>query len=90
MCSIKGYTFEAGIAQGNWSLSSVQVFWDRIASFGQLDLISDPRLSSGLPNEINDPKALENKIYTMKKDREKFYGDHTGQIRGCIEVKYVL
>ena len=38
-------------------------------------LISDPQISSTLQNGINDSKGLENKIYTMMKGRENFYGD---------------
>ena len=57
-----------------------RVFWDRLASFGQLGLNSDPQISSKFQNGINDPKGLENKIYTMMKGRETFNGDHTVQI----------
>ena len=55
---------------------SVQVFWARLASFGQCRLISDPQISSKLQHRINDPKGLENKICTMMKARENFYGDY--------------
>ena len=41
-------------------------------------------------NENNDPKGLENKIYTMMKGAETFYGDHTVPITSCSEVQYVL
>ena len=41
------------------------VFWARLPSFGQLGLIGDPQISSKLKHRINDPKGLENKIYTM-------------------------
>ena len=33
------------------------------------------QISSKLQNRINDPKELENKIYTVMKGRETFYGD---------------
>ena len=50
-----------------------QVFWARLASFGQLGLlICDPHISSKLQNGINDLKWLENKIYTMMKGRGLF------------------
>ena len=60
-----------------------RVFWDRLASFGPLGLISDPQISSKFQNGINDPKGLENKIYAMMKGRETFYGDHTVPITSC-------
>ena len=47
-------------------------------------------MSSKLQNGIDDPKGLENKIYTMMKGRETFYGDHTVPITSCSEVQYVL
>ena len=43
---------------------SIQVFLARLASCGKLGLISNPQISSKLQNGINDPKGLENKIYT--------------------------
>ena len=52
-------------------------FWARLASFGQLSLISDPRIFSKLHNGIRDPKGQENINYTMMKGRETFYGRHT-------------
>ena len=60
-----------------------RVFWDRLASFGQLGLISDPQISSKFQNGINVRKGLEDKIYTMMKGRETFNGDHTVQITSC-------
>ena len=48
-------------------LSSVQVFWARLDSFGQLGLITDPQIPSKFHNGTNDPKGLEIKIYTMMK-----------------------
>ena len=42
-------------------------FYARLACFGQLGLISDRQIFSKLQNRINDPKGLENKIYTMMK-----------------------
>ena len=47
-------------------------------------------MSSKLQNGINDPKGLENKIYTMMKDRDTFYCDHTVPVISCSEVQYVL
>ena len=60
-----------------------RVFWDRLDSFGQLSLISDPQIPSKFQNGIDDPKGLENKIYSMMKGRETFYGDHTVSITSC-------
>ena len=34
-----------------------RVFWDRLASFSQLGLISDTQISSKFQNGINDPKG---------------------------------
>ena len=56
---------------------SVQVFWARLASFGQLGLIIDPLIISMFPNETHDPKGQENKIYTIVKGRETFFRRHT-------------
>ena len=70
-------------------LSSVQVFWGRLASYGQIGLISDPQIYSKLQNGINDTKELENKIYTMMKGRETLYGDHTVPITSCSEVHWI-
>ena len=55
----KGYPLEARITPQNWKLLSVQIFWARLASFGQLGHISDPQISSKLPNGINDPRGLK-------------------------------
>ena len=81
---------EARITPKNCKLSSVQVFWTRLAFFGRLGLISDPQISSKLQNGFNVSKGLENKIYTMMKGRETFYGDHTVPVTSCSEVQYVL
>ena len=59
----------------NCRVYKVQVFWARLISFGRLSLISDPQTSSKLQNGINNPKGLENKIYTMMKGQ----GDN-----GCL------
>ena len=69
-------------------LWNVQVFWARLACFGQF--VSDPQISSKLQNGINDPKELENKIYTLIKGRETFYGDHTVPVTSYREVQYIL
>ena len=53
-------------------------------------LVSDPQISSKLQNGINDPKGIDNKIYTMMKDRETFYGDHKVPITSYSKVQYVL
>ena len=68
----------------------MQVFWARLASFGHLDLISDPLIISKFSNESHDPKGQENIIYTIVKGREMFYRRHTVPITSCSEVKYVL
>ena len=60
-------------------LQMYKFFWARLASFGQLGLISDPQIFSKLQNGINDPKGQENKNYIMMRGRESFYGDHTAQ-----------
>ena len=41
-------------------------------------------------NETYDPKAQENKIYTILKDRETLYRRHTVPVTSCSEVKYVF
>ena len=74
----------------NLKLSCVQGFWARLDSFGQLGPISDPQIFSKLKNGINDPKGLENIIYTTMKGRETFYVDHTVPITICIKVEYIL
>ena len=78
---------EARVTPKNLKLSGVQVFWGRLASFGQLGLISDLQISSKLQNRINDPKGLENKICTMMKGRETVYGDHTVPMSSYSDVK---
>ena len=55
------------------------------SSFGHLDLISVPVVVSKFHNETHDPKAQENKIYTMVKDRETFSRLHT--VPGKFEYK---
>ena len=60
-----------------------KVFWARQASFGHLGLISDPLIISKFPNETNDPKGQENKIYTIVKGSETFYRCHTVPITSC-------
>ena len=62
-------------------------FWARLASFGQLGLISNPQISSK-SQILNDPKGLENNIYTMMKGRETIYDDHPVPITSCSEVKF--
>ena len=71
-----------------------RIFWDRLDSFGQLSLINDPQISSKFQNGIDDPKGLENKIYTMMKGRETFYSDRTVSITSCpnhdLHLTFVL
>ena len=86
ICSIKGLSFER---TENCRVYN-KFYGPDLASFGQLGFISDPQMSSKLQNGINDPKGLENKIYTMMKSRETFYGDHTVPVTSCSEVQYVL
>ena len=43
------------------------VFWDRLASFGHLDLISDPLMVLKFHNAIHDPKRQANKTFTIVK-----------------------
>ena len=68
----KRLSFESKDCTKELKLSSVLVFWARLLSFGQLGLISEPQISSKLQNGINDPKGLENKIYSMMKGRGHF------------------
>ena len=35
----------------------------------------------------NNPRGLENKIYTMMKESETAYGDHTVPVTSCSEVQ---
>ena len=85
ICSIKELFFGSKGYTKELKLSNVQVFSARLACFGQLGLISDPQISSKLQNRINDPKGLENKIYTMMKGRETFDGDHTVPITSLVK-----
>ena len=68
----------------------MHISWARLASFCHLGFISDPLVVSKFHNETHDPKGLENKIYTIVKDRETFYRRHTVPVTSCSEVKYVL
>ena len=45
----------------------MHIFWARLASLGQLGLISDPLIVSKFHNETHDPKGQEIKIYTIVK-----------------------
>ena len=49
-----------------------------------------PQIYSKLQNGINDPKELENKLYTMMKGRETFYSDHIVPITSCSEVLFTI
>ena len=46
----KGYHLEARITANHFKLSSIEVFWVNLASFGKLSLIIDPPISSKLQN----------------------------------------
>ena len=89
ICFIKGLFF--GSKDYTKELKTVECtsFLARLACFGQLGLISDPQILSKLQNGINDPKGLENKIFTMMKGKETFV-DHTVPVTSCSDVKYVL
>ena len=65
-------------------------FWARLASFGQLGLISDPLIVSKFHNETHDSKGQKNKIYAKVKGSETFYRRHTVPLTSCSDVKYVL
>ena len=65
-------------------------FLGQTSYFRLLNLISGPQISSKLSNGINDPRGLENKIYTKMKGRETFYGDHTVPFTSCSEIQYVV
>ena len=62
----------------------------RLASFGHLNLISDPLIVSKFHNENHDRKGQENKIYTIVKGMETFYRRYKVPITSCSEVKFVL
>ena len=81
---------EARITPNNRKMSSVQVFWARLASFGQIGLSSDPQISSKLQNGINDPKGLENKIYTMMKGRETTQSQSPAAVKLKMFYKKVI
>ena len=81
---LKGYPLEAKIHRRTETREC------KFSSFGHLGLISDPLIISKFPNETNDPKGQENKIYTIVKGRETFYRRHLVPITSCSEVKYVL
>ena len=51
---------------------NVQGLWARLASFGQVGLISDPLMVSKFHKGIHDPKGQENKIYSIVKRRNVF------------------
>ena len=58
-CSIKGLSFGSKDYTKELKTVECKVFWVRLASFGELGLISDPKISSKLQNGINDPKGLD-------------------------------
>ena len=62
--------WKQGLHQRTKNCRAYRFFWARLASFGQFGLISDPHIPPKLQNGTNDPKGLENKIYTMIKGRE--------------------
>ena len=68
----------------------MQIFWARLASFGQLGHISDPLIVSKFHDETHYPKGQENKIYTIVKGMETFYHRHKVPITSWSEVKCVL
>ena len=86
---LKWYPLEAKTAPKNWN-QSVHIFRARLASFCHLGFFSDPLIVSKFHNETHDPKAQENKIYTIVKGRETFYRRHTVPVTSCSEVKYIL
>ena len=68
----------------------MQIFWARLASFGNLGLISDPLIVSKFHNETNDTKGQENKIYTIVKGRETFCRSHTVPITKSGTQMYIF
>ena len=52
---------------------SVQVFWARLSSFSLLCLTGGPLTVSNFNNRIQDSKGLDNKIYTIMKDKETIH-----------------
>ena len=51
----------------------LKLVWAILASFSHVGLISDPLIISKFPDEPQDPKGQENKIYTIVKGKETFY-----------------
>ena len=89
MLYIKGLSFRSKDYTKELKLSSVHVFWTRLASFVQLGHFSEPQVASNFQNRTNEPIGLEHKIYTMMKGRGIIYGDHTVPVTICSEVQYV-
>ena len=62
ICSIKGVFFGSKDYSKELKLSSVHVFWARLASFGTLGLISDPQISSNSKLKSIIPKDCKIKF----------------------------
>ena len=61
-------------------------FWATLASFGQLGLISDTRLSfQKCQNRLSDYKWPEKIYYGIVKHGETFYGRHTVTKEGLLK-----
>ena len=65
-------------------------FRAKLASFGQLGLISESQICSKLQNGINDHKGLENRIYTFMKGREFFTVTPQSQLLAVVKFNMFL
>ena len=61
-----------------------QVFYARLASVGQLGLVSDPLMVSKFHNRIHDPKGQANKIFNIVMVRETFY---SAAVKSILDLK---
>ena len=61
-----------------------------VARFDQVGFIIDPVMVSKFRNKIHESKGLKNKIYTIIKDQDTFYGHQTVTLTSCSKVKHVL
>ena len=56
------YHYEDMLLPASLKVQRVPVFWDRLASFGQLGLISDPLIVSKFTDGMHDTKGQGNII----------------------------
>ena len=67
-----------------------QIFWNNLASFEHLGIISDLPMVSRCHNGIYDAKGQEVDIYTIVKGSGIFYRRHTVSLTSYSKVKHVL